>query len=633
MTQSKPQLCLNRLVVVSHLGLVAFDEHFHKGVNIIRGQNSSGKSTIANFIFYVLGGDFSNWTSEALKCHEVLAEIEVNGAVITIKRKIVDKAGQPMSFYWGPYLSASSDSLNWQTYSYRQTDNRVSFSNVMFNALSFPIIKDDADSNITLHQILRLLYVDQETPTLNLFRFERFDLPLTRQVVSELLLGVYDDSLYSNRLDLREIQKELIEKKKEFEGLRRVYGGISGVTSVGQVEKEIEELNVQISSNEEEIDKLRKRESVRTTSRTALNSENAQAELIPVKEKVRDLQSEINRYNIEIADSQQFIATLEKRISELTHSLATRKILGELPITHCPQCLNPLSAVVDNEHCHLCKQPVGEEAEKANAKRLLQEMDLQVKESKHLLRDKEDRRNGLESELPRFIEKARALQKTLDRSLISSQSTRDGRIDLLLVNRGRLEQKHEIFQQQLQAVHLLQLLAEEVNVLTARIQGLTFEIQEKEQIQRRKFETALSMIQKETVHLLRNDLNRQSEFRSGQHVEVDFKRDYYTLDGNNNFSASSKVYFKNSVLFAIFFASLNLEFFRYPRFILCDNMEDKGMEKERTQNLQKLIVRLSEQHGSDHQIIFTTSMIAEELNSSAFCVGDEYDSTNKTLRV
>jgi hypothetical protein len=105
------------------------------------------------------------------------------------------------------------------------------------------------------------------------------------------------------------------------------------------------------------------------------------------------------------------------------------------------------------------------------------------------------------------------------------------------------------------------------------------------------------------------------------------------VDGRQNFSASSVVYLKNSVLYAIFFASLENDFFRYPRLIMCDNMEDKGMQEARSQNLQRTIVELSNKAKVEHQIIFSTSMIDASLDIDAYCIGDFYSKENKTLKV
>ena len=249
MTNVKPYIFLKKLIVVTYKGTIAYEHSFHKGVNIIRGQNSSGKSTISNFIFYVLGGDFNNWTTEALKCKDVIAEVEINGAIITLKRHIAQGGLQPMSIYWNTYEESKMDSINWQTYPYKQNtnNNTASFTNVIFNALSFPEVKSDGDSNITLHQILRLLYIDQDTPTQNLFKVERFDLPLTRQAISEVLLGIYDDSLYNQRLAYRQSVKTYDDKKKQFEGINRIYGQSGTATNINSILKEIELSKIQLT--------------------------------------------------------------------------------------------------------------------------------------------------------------------------------------------------------------------------------------------------------------------------------------------------------------------------------------------------------------------------------------------------
>lgn len=633
MINDKPTLFLKRLIVRTHNNGIAYDQEFHNGVNIIRGKNSSGKSTIANFIFYILGGAYNNWTSEALRCKEVIAEVKINGALITLKRNISESLLEPMSIYWNNYEESKNDSSNWQTYPYKQTTNLISYTNVLFNALNFPEVKSDTDSNITMHQILRLLYIDQDTPTQSLFRYERFDPPLTREAISEILLGIYDDTLYTQRLNLKQAIKESEEKKREFDNLNKVFGQTGNVTNIAGVQKEIENARKELTEIESAIIDLRNQQIVKTTKKTELNSEKVQFELSIVKNNIRNLQSQINQFDIEIADSRQFVDTLEKRISELNNSLITRQILGELPLTHCPQCLGTLNNHTEEGHCFLCKQPLAEEAERANAKRLLQEMELQVKESKSLLEEKERKYTSFIGELPSQIELARSLQKQLDISVENPQTTRDERIDNLLVTKGGAEKKIEYLTQQIKAVELIELLKKELAELNAYITTLRLEIEQKEELQKRNYQVAIQKIRELTLYILKNDLDRQEEFRSGKKVDIDFLRDTYSLDDGNNFSASSKTYFKNAVLFSIFFASLELNFFRYPRFILCDNMEDKGMEKERTQNFQDLITSMSDKYEQEHQIIFTTSMISDDLNNKPYCIGEEYDRNNKTLDV
>ena len=635
MTNVKPYIFLKKLIVVTYRGTIAYEESFHKGVNIIRGQNSSGKSTISNFIFYVLGGDFNNWTSEALKCKDVIAEVEINGAIITLKRHISQGSSQPMSIFWNTYEESKTDSINWQTYPYKQNanTNTASFTNVIFNALSFPEVKSDSDSNITLHQILRLLYIDQDTPTQNLFKVERFDLPLTRQAISEVLLGVYDDTLYNQRLSYRQAIKTNEDKKKQFEGINKIYGQSGTATNINSVLKEIELNKIELSKIDNTILELREKTTINTTKRTATNSENIQSELIPIKNKIQEIRLKINQYELEIEDSKQFVFTLEKRVEELNYSLLTRKILGELPLTNCPQCLSQLTNNVAEEHCFLCKQPLTEESEKANAKRLKQEMELQIKESKSLLEEKNRILTDLIGEYPVFVEKARVLQKQLNNSIEANQSTRDERIDNLLIAKGGIEKNIEFITQQIKAVEMLELLKKELAELALQIEQLKIDILQKEIEQKYKYQNAITKIREYTLFILKNDLERQEEFKRGNIVDVNFKNDSFSLDESNNFSASSKTYFKNAILFAIFFASLELDFFRYPRFILCDNMEDKGMEKERTQNFQKLITSMSNRFSGEHQIIFTTSMIADELNNSLYCVGENYGRNNKTLKI
>jgi len=127
------------------------------------------------------------------------------------------------------------------------------------------------------------------------------------------------------------------------------------------------------------------------------------------------------------------------------------------------------------------------------------------------------------------------------------------------------------------------------------------------------------------------DLDREAEFKFVDKVSFNFGDDDISVDGKSNFSASSMVYLKNSFHFAMFWASLKKEFLNYPRFIIFDNIEDKGMELERSHNFQRKIVELSESNEVEHQIIFATSMIADELENDKYTVGRFYTNDKKSL--
>ena len=400
------------------------------------------------------------------------------------------------------------------------------------------------------------------------------------------------------------------------------------------IQKQIAAAFAELTKIDESISDLRQKKSIRTNAKTALTSEKIQSELIPVKNAISENVAKINQFEIEISDSRQFISTLEKRLAELNYSLLTRKILGELPLTHCPQCLSKLETGTAEGHCFLCKQPLAEEAERANAKRLKQEMELQIKESRSILEEKDRTLVDLNGTLPALLEKARTLQKQLDDSIDQGQTTRDERIDSQLIAKGGVEKKIEFLTEQIKGAELLELLKKELSELAALLERLRLEIQEKETQQRSKLLKAMEKIREYTLTILRKDLERQDEFHKGKIVDVNFQKDYFTLDDENNFSASSKIIFKNAVLFSIFFSSLALDFFRYPRFILCDNMEDKGMEKIRSQNFQNVIVELAARFNPEtFQIIFTTSEIADELDNTPYCVGVKHDKSNRTLKV
>src|SRR3954451_10981089 len=112
-------LALKRVRVMAGSS-VEYDQEFHHGVNVIRGENSSGKSTIADFIFFGLGGEFDRWKDAASRCTAVRLEVETASSILTLHRAIGGKL-EPVSVYFGPLAdSLEADIGAWQRFPIRR---------------------------------------------------------------------------------------------------------------------------------------------------------------------------------------------------------------------------------------------------------------------------------------------------------------------------------------------------------------------------------------------------------------------------------------------------------------------------------------------------------------------------------
>jgi len=631
MTLLPPSLRLNRLVVFGN-GRVVYDESFHVGVNIIRGSNSSGKSTIADFIFFALGGDVSGWKPEAERCDYVMAEIAINGSPVTVRRQVATASRQAMHLYWGPYDAARQSAVEgWQTYSFQRSPKKESFSQALFRALQLPEVKGDLESNITMHQVMRLLYVDQLSSVESLMRDEDFDSPLTRRTVGEMLLGGYDDSLYTDELALRSAQRELDDVTQQVNSLIEVLTEVEGDIDLDRLSADIVETE---RRHQRVIQALVVARIATTAVPTATNTptlEQLRERVVAQRQLLADALNKTTRQELEVEDSREFIAALERRLRALDQSIAVRDTAGELPLTHCPQCLSPLVPVPDDSICILCRQPLPKQPDESQALRMRQELSVQIKESAGLLADKEQALVTVRRSIPALQSELRVAESTFDDAAQRVTTPRDEEIDQLLIEKGSLEAQLQSRHKQAKAFAVLRDARTRKARLTSNVQDLVIAIKAKRDRQAGRLREAEQKVSGYAVQLLKSDLRREEWFNVAQSVTLDFGKNTFAVDGRNRFSASSMVYLKNSVHFGILFSSLDLAFFRYPRFLLCDNMEDKGMEEIRSQNFQRAIVKMAAAYDVEHQIVFTTSMIAPELDTSELCVGDKYSLEHHSL--
>lgn len=635
MTMFKPNIQLRKLRILNG-PLVVYSADFHEGVNIISGQNASGKSTVVDFIFYALGGDNVPWKNEALLCTDVSAELSLNGSAITVRRMVNEKSRNPLSIFWGRLEQAQEAPYSeWEVYPYQRSASKESFSQVLFRVMGLPELKGEGASNITMHQILRLMYVDQRTPHDEIFRGESFDTILIRETIGNYLCGIYSDRLYDAQMELKSVEAKL---DKSVSDLRNIFS-ILGRTGQGGVSTS-EFLRAESDSIESELLGLHKRlVLLRQSSRS--NSTSRDSAVFEIN-KLRDILSELQReYSVasdrladleyENKDSGAFIAELERRLAALDDSQETRQYLGAVHFNFCPCCLSKVQEILDPSVCPLCKSEGRQSMADSQVLRMRNELALQRRESIKLFEAREAALVELRRRIPELRQEIRQIELRYRTVAAEWVSPVEHEIDEVNLKIGELNQKRSQiaeYQKLASVIEGLQAERAQLEKRRAELSDIILTIQSGDEDAKARIEKAIF---DELIYLLRNDIPRQDEFINASAVGWSFGQNRVSVNGQTQFSESSMVVLKHCFHLSLLAASAKIDAFRYPRFVLLDGIEDGGQETERSHSLQRLIVSVSESLPSSHQIIFATSQIAPDLATNSLVVGKASSVDEKTL--
>ncbi|HUD40751.1 MAG TPA: AAA family ATPase [Dokdonella sp.] len=609
-----------------------YDERFHRGVNVIRGENSSGKSTILNFIHYGLGGDVHNWSETALLCDRVFIEAHLNGKVAVLSRLVSQASQQPMEIYFGSLDNSMQAPLEqWGRFPYRRSQSKESFSQVLFRLLEIPEITGEDSGNITMHQVMRLLYADQLSPVDEIFAHEGFDNPKTRDAVGRLLCGAFDAEMYSIELQIRDTDRKFDQISSELNSLYRALGQAGHSLTLDWVGEERLRSQEDRRRVEADIIALQKSTMMDETERPSLAAQHEAYSLIVEKQKeIAAAREKRDSLQLAIADSAVFIESLQDKLVALKDSELVAQEIGIARFSSCPACYTELSEV-DIGICSLCKQPFDPELVGERIGALINDTAIQLRQSKLL---QENRRSELALAEAVLIELdsewKNAAQKYAE---IRSRPTSEYQHKLSELNKrlGYLERRDEDLDEKARMIAIVSSLSEQKLELNTLLALLRERHEQLKATQMGRLSDAYYAISEKVRGLLAKDLKRQDSFENPQKVDFSFSENRISVDGHTYFSASSRAILKSAFLLGFFAAATEKEFFRHPRFTMLDTIEDKGMEPARSRNFQRLIVAAVEQAHSQGQVIFGTAMIAEELDNESYTVGRFYTRDHPSL--
>ncbi|HYW56540.1 MAG TPA: AAA family ATPase [Polaromonas sp.] len=633
MTLYKPSLFVKRLVVLRD-SVSVLDLNFHRGLNVIAGENSAGKTTVIRFLAYSLGAENIQFNRIALLCSAAMCEVEINGASVTLRREITGKAQTGLSIYWG----ALSDAINagidsWQFFGFRRSETRMSFSQILFEALGMPELRGDAGSNITMHQMLRMVYSDQETAGAELFRFERFDSPLTRQAVGEYLLGIDANELYELQLRAVTLEKEESAISSALKSVYEALGKAGTNISLDFVEGRFHEIGGELTALQKKLE-LTTSASGSATGKAEKEDNQLREDLTKVHQKfslLKDTHLDIVK---QITDSELLLSEVAERVASIEESISAAAFLGTIRFKVCPCCLTDVSARPQAaDTCSLCNASIDESAAKTQLLRMRSELGLQLRESTLVKAELNDEKNFLAREIEAASSELAALESQFKRSKTIWRTNVDVDREAMLRKAGSLDQELKQLTEIYKLSKSLEEQREKKSAIAAELAKIREQISAIKLQQQNRREDSYEAVSRHLRILLKGDIPRAEEFTNPQQVDFDFGANRITIDAQQQFSASSMVYLRHSFRLALLFASLEKPYFRFPRLAIIDGIEDGGMEPDRSFNFQELILLTSKQQNVEHQIIVATSSIAASLDIPELVVGEKLTHENRSVKI
>lgn len=615
---------------VSKSGKFVYNQNFHTGVNIIRGVNGTGKSTIIDLLSYALGAVITEWTKEQLSCEWVIVEVALNGIPFCLKREISESGKSRMDIFEGNFDTALKSITGWTQYSYNRSDHRHSFSQQIFELLGLPRHKTDDSKNLTIHQILRLLYVDQLTATTKLLKEDKeYDNATLRRAIGEYLLGIDDLEAHNLRQELIVATKEFEKFNGELNAIYRLFGNTASQINELALNNEIQE----VASKVEKLNQQKKE---------AFQLHLSQLDEI-AKQKANSLQNEIDRLSaekqtleskkaeitIELIDTELFTNTLNDRKSALEQSRLASSSLGEVHFKYCPACLEPVSKE-GHSGCSLCKTERHDGRRDFAYIQMLNELNFQIRESESLISEFRNTIDGINSGLPGIVRRLQTAKFEYQELEVTSEA-REAVISEIATEIGFCRSQILALEDRREHVSKVESLRIEKENINAKILRLQDKLEQISLRQANRYNEVYGSIETKSSKILAQDGGYEPTFDEVVEVNFDFAKDRMYVNGRSKFSASSMVVMKNSIRFAMFLHAVEDNDSRLPNFLLMDNIEDKGMVDERSHNFQKIIVSECEKLTKQHQLIFTTSMIDPELDDSPMCVGPMYVKGTHTL--
>src|SRR5690606_38247673 len=430
---------------------------------------------------------------------------------------------------------------------------------------------------------------------------------------------------------LRALDKDFSEVSNALSGLLRALPADDALRTTISINTQLNDLKAEKEQLGRDIREIDDKEDLESASEFVKGRKVSQQKLVKTKTKLRNIEESINKLELEMTEISDFQSYLLELGEKLGLAENTLELLGSIQFTHCPACGAKIDNNKNHECCALCNSPIDPDDERARYNQIRADLEIQSRESRQLIKQKSTELSDLNKQYRVLISSYESDVSEFEIKYSDANGPREAFLVEKTSRIGRINADIEYLTKSLTLASEVDELTQKKNSIQSDINTLKQRIQVLERSAGKRRSQALSEISDIAVSLLHADCKRQEEFEEAQTVSLSFVDDAISVDGKMSFAESSNVFLKNTAILSMFLAAGKDKQFFHPGFLLLDNIEDKGMEVERSHLFQRLIVEMSTNLEIPFQVIFTTSMMNPELELDNYVIGPSYTRDNKTL--
>lgn len=597
------------------------DKYFYEspeldnGINIIIGDNGSGKSTFTYFIEYCLGG-YLKYFNTVNKTEKYLEIINDTNNYIELNVEINSESYSLKRFIGGNIIHINFKDEYYSLPIYRgknEIDSDIEiFSDWLLDKLS--ITKQELNLGtikwrLNINDLFRLIIYDQDTPSKKIYKEPTnlnfiTDSLIIRKTIFEVLLGISSDEYFRKFEEFK--QKTILRDKEQLklDNFEEKYSGID--LNILQIDKDLNNLNSKLEELYIQRD-LFMSSNKNVDKKTLLISE-LQQEIIQQEIEISDLSINLRSNQIEYNKILDYFQSQSNEINEIEKIIFTNDKLNLFSFKVCPFCLSDHNP--KDNHCLCGSKIIDEDYEKYRY--TSKEYENILKHKKKSLETIQIALDSYTKEISDFSNKRGKLETAINeqtnklKTLISSTSVETNTKAIDLLHHEILKQLKIIESEEYKKKISLekQLIIENYNTAKENYKAVKEEF---EKLQR-KFEIDNKTIISDFNKVYENLILDSSADASKAEINEDYMP---IIDDGIYKNKSASVPIRLLYFYTILALSIKYETVKHPKLLIIDTPEDSGIDEDNLKmdlTLLQNALTYVEASSKSFQVILTTGL-------------------------